>query len=387
MRLRNLFDSVTRTPAAIFTNFKISDERAPDAEASGRLAGFVPEETYFEIRLSQMHLRYEREYWRQFIPLASMMTQFLYAGERRTVPVVVGPELLANVARLDSRDEVEFRNIRVVGPYPYVGDDIELFVGLFRVVTGDWAKRALSMLESVTKAFDVSKLSGFVNITEPLVDGIEGLLGMREVEMRMAMYRHMVTPPEETVEPLNENVMQPGFHVLIGASARPIGESEQQRFRVRDGKLWYHDTDRGLSPYDEADFILLQTVPLISRPDYTTFEFHKTYWPKVVEHIWNGHPDAARQALRLLAANLVQCQDITVPHRNRLLAAYRKKFDEELTNQQLFDEDEAARQGFEGGPQAPLSEADLRRAAENPDGGLGPAAGLQPEAVLARLDI
>jgi hypothetical protein len=389
MQLRNLFDSLRHSPSAVFTSFKIDDEQVLDRDASGQPMGFVPEETYFEIRLSQMNLRYDREYWRQFVPLASLMTQFLYAGERRTVPFVVGPDLLADISQLSKGDQVEFRNIRVAGPYPYAGDDIELFAGLFRVVTGDWAKPVLSLLELVTKAFDISKISSFVSVTEPLVNGIEALFGMRDFEARMAMYVHLTTPPDDTAQRLPETVMQPGFHVLIGATAMPVGENKRQAFRIRDGKLWCPDDAGRLVEYNKADFMLFQIIPLRSRPDYSTFDFHKTYWPKVVEHIWNGNPDAARQALRLLAANLVQCQDITVPHRNRLLSMYKKKFDEELANHEFFDEAAAAGQGFQGSPQVSLSEAELREAIENPDlhSVLDQTANTQPETLLARLDI
>src|ERR1700684_4410385 len=104
MSLRTLFDTVTRTPSTSFTSFQIAGEHVLDADSADQAAGFIPEQTYFEIRLSQMHLQYRRENWREVTPLASLMTQFLYAGKRRTVPFVVGPELLASVPQLDKQD-------------------------------------------------------------------------------------------------------------------------------------------------------------------------------------------------------------------------------------------------------------------------------------------
>jgi hypothetical protein len=388
MRLRNLFESVMRTPSTGVAGFRLPDGCVLDLDDAGRTVEFVPEQTYFEVRLSQLHLQYEREYWRQFIPLASFMTQFLYAGQRRTVPFVVGPELVAGVPQLDKRDPVEFRNVRVAGPCPYAGDDLELFAGLFRVVTSDWAKPVLSLLESVAKAFDLSKLSSFVSVTDPLVDGIEGLLGMREMEPRMAMYQQLVTPSPEVVQRQPGQVLKPGFYVLMGGLPRPFGQAERETLRVRDGILW-RKGPAGLAEFTDVDFLLLEIVALLSRPDYTSFDFHKIYWPKVTDHIWNGHPDAARQTLRLLAASLVQCEDITAPHRQRLLAMYRAKFDEELAAEELFEE-EGARQGFdEAAPRPSLGEADLRAAVETPDGAVGTAAAgsYRPEAMLADLGI
>lgn len=381
MQLRNLLDRVAHSPSPAFTSFRIPDGQVTDAGAVDQDTGFVPEETYFEVRLSQMHLQYGREYWRQFIPLASFMTQFQYAGTRQTVPFVVGPELLGGVAQLDKRDHVEFRNVRVAGPYPYTGDDLELFVGLFRVVTSDWAGPALSLLESVTKAFDLSKLSSFVSVTQPLVSGVEGLFGMREVEARMATYRQLTPPADEPGQRRYGDVLRPGFHLLVGEPADRFGDRDRQALRIADGMLWRRGDNGELAEFKDADFLLFQLVPLLSRPDYTTFDFHKVYWQKVVDHIWNDHEDAARQALRLLEANLAQCQDITTPHRYRLLRKYRKQFEEELAQYQILDE-EAPGQGFEEAPRSDLGEADLRAAVESSG---GPAGSCQPEEMLVQL--
>jgi hypothetical protein len=389
MGLRNLFDSLVHTPSTSFTSFQVPGENALELGTLGQAAAFVPEETYFEIRLSQLHLQYQRENWRQFIPLASLMTQFLYAGKRRTVPFVVGPELLATVPQLEKQDRVEFRNVRVAGPYPYAGDDLELFVGLFRVVTRDWAGPVLSLLESMTKAFDLSKLSSFVSVTEPLVSGIEGLLGMRDVELRMAMYRQLATPSGEVAQPQGGGpTLQPGFYVLMGALPHPLSEPERRALRVRDGTLWRYDDSGGPVEFREADFLLFEMVPLLSRPDYTTFDFHTVYWQKVLDHIWNGHPDAAQQTLRLLATSLVQCQDITEPHRKRLLVMYRRKFDEEIEAQHLFEEQGEGQHFDDGAARSALSEADLRMAVETGQGSeTAPAGSYQPETVLAELGI
>jgi hypothetical protein len=362
MPLRNLMDTILRRRTAPYADFSIGSERVLDPLTSGEATGFVPEETYFEIRLSQMYLNHEREYWREFLPLASLMAEFQFAGERRTVPMVIGPELLEGGSQLAKSGRVEFLNIRAAGPYPYMGDDVEFFFGLFRMATNNWAKRVLSLLESVTKAFDVSKLSSFVNVAGPLVDGVQGLLGMSEVEMRMAVYRHLATPPDLPPDRLPDTAMRRGFHALIGAPPKPISVEEQRRFWVRDGRLWYGETADRLVPYDAADFLLVRMVPLSTRFDYSTFDFHKVHWPKVKEHIWNGQADAARQSLRLLAANLVQCQDLTLSHRNALLAKYRRQFEDEMNRYQEFQQDDAGLQGFEGAPAARLDEAELREA-------------------------
>lgn len=367
MSLRNLLHDLLRNKTVTYTHFRLSPDRLAKVETFQQGGRFIPRQTYFEIRLSQMYLRDQREYWREFQPLASIMPEFIFAGERRTVPVVVGPERLERAQKVSKGDQVEYLNTRVAGPYPYEGDDLSLFVGLFRYVTNNWAKRALSLLETVVEAFDSSKLTSYLSIAVPLVNGLEGFLGMQGVEMRLGLQKAYATPPTGEIGAVGDNVLQPGFEVLIRAPSQGFDEAERRKFWIYEDRLFYGDRQDHLRPFDQADFMLLQIIPLDVRHDYTTFDFHKIYWPKVTEHVWNGDEDRARQALRLLAASLVQCQDITLPHRQMLLREYKHNFDDELARyKEMFDpeylpRDLGRRSAAEAGPR-PLIEADLQKA-------------------------
>ncbi len=103
MALRNLLDDLLRDKTVTYTHFRIGPDRLAKVDTSQQASRFIPRQTYFEIRLSQMYLRDQREYWRDFQPLASIMPEFIFTGERRTVPVVVGPERLERAQKVRRR--------------------------------------------------------------------------------------------------------------------------------------------------------------------------------------------------------------------------------------------------------------------------------------------
>jgi hypothetical protein len=164
-----------------------------------------------------------------------------------------------------------------------------------------------------------------------------------------------------------------------------VPEAERRNFWVKDGRLFYGSDERTLREFRDADFLLLHLAPLAARDDYTTFDFHKTDWAKVEDHLVNGREGDAWQGFRLLAANLVQCEDLVPSHRERLLRQYRRWFEERRQLYRLlFEQPEEL--GFESGRRpSVVGEADLRGALEAPVRA-APAAPMTPERLLAQLD-
>ena len=383
MDFTEVIDTILRKKNVRTANFRVHPDNVIHNPAANDAEHFTREETYFEIRLSQMYLRDGREYWREFLPLASILTEFQFNGKRRVVPTVVGPDLLKEAAQVKGSDPVEYVNTRVAGPYPYEGDDLTLFVGLFRMVTTNWAARTLSLLESVAKVFDSTKLSSAISVADPLVEGVEGLLGMNEVEMRMGRREAYETASEEAETDASDGLLVPAYEVLLN---RPeVDDEERRRFSVEGGKLYFADR-AGRGPYDKTDFVLYRLQPLTRRDDYTTFEFHTVYWKKVENHIWENREAEARKAFQLLAVNLVECPDIVRPHRISLLRKYKQQLDDDLAEAKaLFATGAPPAFRDDAGP-GQLKETDLRRALDSV-GPRGQAQDLEPETILAEVGL
>jgi hypothetical protein len=322
--LDRLIRQQSRPPAA----FTIPDDHLLDGLEAGVDRFLQPQTSYFEIRLKQMYLKNQREYWRDFRPFSTFVTGFVHGGQMRELPFVVGPERLGEQAAALGGDAVEYLNLRVAGPFPYEGDDLQLFGALSRLEANNWAVQTLSLLETVAKAFDASQVTRYLDIAAPLVKGIEGFFGMQNVELRLGMQQVYEQPVGRGgVRP---NTLRARHELLLNVPDQNLSAAMRQQFWVKEGRLFFGEQERAARPYHDADFLLLEIRPLRDRGDYTTFHFHTLNWNETRKALWEGSEETARQKLRLTAAALVQCGDIVRPQRNALLRMYKEMFDEDL---------------------------------------------------------
>lgn len=328
MTIFDYLDRLTRQQNSPPATFTIADDHLLDGQEEGVERFLQPQESYFEIRLKQIYLRDKREYWREFRPFSTFVTGFVHDGKVREMPFVVGPEQLGEQAATLGGDAVEYLNLRVAGPYPYEGDDLRLFSALSRLEANNWAVQALTLLETVAKAFDASKVTHYLEIAAPLVKGIEGFFGMQNVELRLGMQQVYEQPVGRGgVRP---NTLRARHEVLLNVPDHTLDGAARQQFWVKEGRLFVGERAQTVQPYRDADFLLFEIRPLRDRGDYTTFDFHTVNWRDTLKALWDGSEQLARQKLRLTAAALVQCGDIVRPQRNALLHNYKKLFDEDL---------------------------------------------------------
>jgi hypothetical protein len=382
VRLKDIVESIQRRRTPIYPSFHIDNSRVLGEPTEA--VRLVANRSYFEIRLSQMRLRDQREYFFEWIPLTSVMTEFLTTSGPHVIPFVIGPGMLKRAELVRDGDRIDFLNTRVAGPQPYVGGDIGLYVGLFRCQTTDWAKRALTLLEVVAKAVDPTRLSGLVNVAGPVVDGLEQFLGIDALEPRIGLQRAFVAPHGDGSQDASSTVFRTGFDVALNLPGTALSDGERNSFWVRDGRLHYGKDQANLVEYGEADFVLLRTEVLATRSDYATFEFETGSWTKVREHLRDGNEGAARGAMKFLASSVLGCEDLIPEQRVSIIGMYKTRFDEAL---EIFRSlSQPGRAGFEGRAlPGPVSESDLRTAAAQP----GPAllAGAPLETVMERLGI
>jgi len=276
---------------------------------------------YFELRICEQFLRDRREYWNQYNPLTLVATEFIYDKTREMLPFVVGPGLLKGIEELEGDERVSYRNTRVVGPVPYRGDDVTLFLGLFRVKTKDWARQALSLLESTAKAFDSSKLSSYLNIADPLMTGIENFLGMGDqMQFRLGQRDSFVDP-----EIHNTNVFKPGYFVIIRNDKDAPNKNNSW---VKDNRLYIGSGLTTIKPYRENDYVLYRITSHKERNDFTTFDFHKQ-WENVQDTIWHGDKERTIEGYHHLVGLIRRCKDLIPSHMNQLAAYYDNKTQEE----------------------------------------------------------
>lgn len=282
----------------------------------------IREQDYFELRVVEQFLQNKRVYWDTYNPLTLVLTSFIYAGEKQSFPFIIGPTMFKNIDQIEDKDSVRYKNTRVAGPIPYRGDDVAIFVGLYRVKIQDWAQQSLNFLELVASAFNSSRMSEYIQIARPLLQGIAEFIGIGDdIQNRLAIRNTFTDPSTGTTNPFSS-----GYYVVL---LMDQSEAEDSEFWVKGNNL-YHGADAShLIIYKETDYVLFLIAAVSERGDYTTFEFHEI-WDNVVEAIWKSEEEIAKKKVIRLFELVATSPDLTRRDRNRLQVWYKNRYMEEM---------------------------------------------------------
>lgn len=281
-----------------------------------------PDKGYFEIRVAEMFLSHKSEYGRNFVPFAVVASEFNYDGKRRTFPFFVDSELLKDVETYTKGNDINFRNTRVAGPVPYRGDDVGLFVGLYRVQVDDFARRLLGVLGEVVSTFDVTKLSNYVGVADVITDGLYSLFNFKELEYR--------TGDRDVFQDHGARRFGEGYWAYVNCDESSL----------RPEQLWV-DTDglkqgsarNALDPLRDKDFCLVQIQHLAKRNDYTNLPFH-TIWREAEDRINRGDTGEGHALFLSCCREVSSSPDLTPTHAELLIEAYMAEFTKRV---KLFD--------------------------------------------------
>ncbi len=146
----------------------------------------VPETHYFGVTLNQMNLRAGQEWWVTYDPLVYISVEFRYGAERVTVPKLIGPSVLrGQLPMADTKLAHGFviKNLRVVGPHPFRGDDITLTVVLYKVKRTDYAKHFLRFAETISGSIGLpAQVDMVIKVGGVVVDALEALFEVSETK-------------------------------------------------------------------------------------------------------------------------------------------------------------------------------------------------------------
>lgn len=302
-----IWEKIRKSKSVLYPTFQIDSSKYLDEQK--KIGGPIkPKQNYFEISLTEQFLKDRREYWNEYIPLTLFLTEFIYAKERKSFPFVVGPDLLKSIEQLEGDENIRYKNTRVVGPTPYNGDNLTLFSGLFRIKTKNWAAQTISLLETVAKSFDSTKLSSYVNIADPLLSSIEGFFGMGDdMQFRIGQrdeYRDS--------EIHNTNVFRSGYWVMIREDQNNV---IKENFWVKDSQLYFGKNKNSIIPYNKSDYLLFEISLSDKRNDYETFDFHE-HWENariaiIRENLQQANTEFKNLTIKLMSSNdIIESQKI-----------------------------------------------------------------------------
>lgn len=279
---------------------------------------FIKDETYFEIVVHNIFLCNRREYWKEYCPLGVTLTHCTYSTSEEEIPFVIGPHLLGKLQQVREGDYISYRNIRVAGPQPYMGGWVNLFTGLWRSPTGDIAKEVISFAEIIGGAIQISQLGSCLAIAKPLAKGLETLLGMDRIDLRVG-YLYGFSPRS------GPNCFRPGYFAMIRAP-----RCKESEFWVKRNCLYFGNEKQSAEPYVGADYVLFSITCFKEREGIERFPFFE-HWRYALKKVWERKDKDAETALNSFFRELAMSPDFTTYHRMELVRKYKRKLLKEIT--------------------------------------------------------
>jgi hypothetical protein len=277
------------------------------------------DEMYFTVRVSEMHLAENREWWTNYDPLVVVVTEFNYGRERIAAPAVIGPNLIRKQTQSDRpRHGVVLLDQRVTGPHPYRGGDVDVSLSLYQVQRADHARTLLNVMDSLSASLAApGEVQAIAKAGGALLEGIEGLLGLRET---VYLAGHRISLATSAFEPFVS-----GFSVLLA----PPAPEDPARLVIEDRRL-HLETDSGSGPYRGSDFVLLSITGAEARGDESVLPFYPLK-VEALNALWDGADGVKRCKANLVAAyqQMRRSPDLTAAEAGRLFDAWLLEFEDE----------------------------------------------------------
>lgn len=316
--LKDFLDKIRRSKYEPRFYTRIPDDHVLDERITANVV--KPRESYFEVRLSEMFLRDKRRYWAQYIPFVVVLTEVLHDHEtieatREALPFLVTNHILGPVEQHVGDDQVEYRNTRVAGPLPYMGDDVDLFVALYGAKTSDVSENLFEFLGNVVSVVDVGGFSTYLSVARNLKDSLSSLLNIDGTKYRLGN-RNSFTDREG-----NPRQFKECYLAYINCPEKDVKKEE----------LWVEDdrlrigTRKSHEAFSKYDYCLVRIDERKDR-NHESLPFHKLWKQTEDLIIQRRHADADVMFPYLVQA-VARSPDLTKRHRINLQLVYKMDFE------------------------------------------------------------
>ncbi|MDT7950036.1 MAG: hypothetical protein RQ966_00885 [Acetobacteraceae bacterium] len=320
--------------------------RAPARPFVGSVAGeggiaageeFVPEASYFSVRVVEMGLAEGGRFFTDFLPMGVVLTEFSVGTDRQRKPTILSNDEIASaLTGVGAKPGyIEFKNVVAVRRAPVKADNLSLFVGLFRLPYQDMAKQVLQLAADLTSETGI--LPGApvgIRVAEKIYDRVSGMFGLTGVKPLFAY--------------ANGNALDKSGYVLVAGSA--LDPAVAARLLVKDDKLLL-DGERA-SGLDYCLLAIEHTATLLPKGEetiapMTQLGFHR-YWLEAAKFAAARNGEKAEEQMIALRSELIQTPDLTQEDRFVAIGAYETSFDKLVTRL-------TPKQGHRGGSRGSLA--------------------------------
>jgi len=289
------------------------DAEAEDGLAMGR--EFIPEASYFSVRLVEMRLAEGGKYFVEFLPLGVCVAEYTYGAQRRRVPLVLSNETVKQMLgdAGGTVGHVRFTNMPIVRRVPMKQDNLALFVGLFRMPYTDIARSVLQLAADVSEELGGAAFGAGTRVATKLYDRVADIFTLSTVQPRVAFLDGMALTKSGywlVSGPLPPTVDAKDF-VVENGRLRLRGDRKAPLPATLDYCLLAIEHSASLFPPSDAKFTSGMLGSLAALP------FHER-WHNVSSLLAQHKADEAEEALLALRAEVIASPDLT--EEDRLIA-------------------------------------------------------------------
>lgn len=306
-------------------------------------------EHYLKLTLAEMFLKNDRAWFSAWHPAAYSLIKFRFGDTDETVSHMAGP---SSIKELDQQANASISlNHTMVPVVPFNGGTIELESGLVAVKDSDDVKSLLKVLTDVSTSLAVPQVSSALAFAQPLVNGIEQLVGSDKNQTALHLHDSFSAGPTLRAR-------------YLAAISAPAGTIPPGELFVKNDKLCQGADMAAAQPMEGWDYMLFRIDAFSERDDWEDLTAIKEPFMQAIEMLNAAlnEPDPDKQKgmveeaqRRLGAAKMAafRSKDLTkIVGRRQAVDALQRRFDE-------------AKQMFGSGAAAPLEEFSLSRAMAN----------------------
>jgi len=266
MPLTEIWKKISTTGA--FRPARIAIQQKNIKRSLFHIEAFERHKHYFEVVVNEMYLSYERKWFKTYDPLVFVTSEFLYKGEMVEIPFLVGPQMLKNKMGSEAKGMI-FENTLVAGLHPYRGGNFIISIMLGRMVTNNYLKKVISILEDASGTYPgafAKSIDPYIKVAKIIVKGLEDLFDSADIESLIGHSNSFLTS--------SNNEFKPGFFALINKDENEVNPDE---FFVIDKKLHFGSTLDTAKPYREDDYVLYSIVSSVERNDVELLPFYDQF--------------------------------------------------------------------------------------------------------------
>jgi hypothetical protein len=296
----------------------IPHDRCIPAGSAGQV--IKPDEMYFSLRVNQMELDKNRWLDTKYDPLVVVVTEFNYGNARVAVPSVIGPGLIqTRIASGAPRYGTVLSDVRVTGPHPYRGGDVDVSLSFYRIKRSNYSDPILKIVENLSRAAGAAQLAAIAQTGASLLEGIRALAG---VEDTVYLAGQRISLASTGRVPL-----QSQYQALVIPAD---GQDAAPRLEVQEGRLFARSQEDTAVPYRESDFLLFSVEASRHREDENLFPFYALK-KEAIATIVEGEAGLKRAKANLLIAyqQMKKSDDVTAAEGNDFLDAWLTEFQAE----------------------------------------------------------